>query len=178
MTINFFEFRVEKHYLREDVRQSKVAIAIVMFFLGVLAVGDYWNFGLGFPFFMTVSVRFGFGVVSLLVYKKLRAVDDAARHRRLMLAWGTAFAALILFVNIVRPPDNINFSYIDTLIVLAIYLAFPNRLPLKAVLAGIITAGDLGHPTDLNTAHLDLGTGLHHQTGPFREECHRHIGME
>src|SRR5258707_1257790 len=43
-------------------------------------------------------------------------------------------------------------------------------LDVEGQLDRIVAPGDLGHPSDLYTVHLDFTAGLHHQAGAIREQ--------
>lgn len=137
-----FERLVERHYIKEDILQSRMAIYIAIFFCLVFSFGDYLNFGFSTNYFLTVSFRIAFLAFSIRLLLIFKHTKHAKKHIQIMLLWGSFFVALVLYVNILRPADNLNFIYIDIVTALALYLVMPNNVYHKVMLAGILTVGD------------------------------------
>lgn len=144
MKIIPFERLEKRYYLKEDIVQSKIAIFIAVFFCIIFSVGDYLNLGLSNKYYMTMISRIAFILFSIIVLSKLKQLNCVKQHNKIIFHWGIFFIGLILFVNILRQVNNLNFTYLDNIIVLALYLIMPNSLYKKSILAGILTLGDIG----------------------------------
>lgn len=131
-------------YLNDDMLQTKYVILLCCFGVGILAYGDYLNFGFSLRFRLEVFVRIAFILFSLLILIILERVKTVQQYDHYTVLWSTAFIFTALFINITRPVTSINFSYIDTLIVLTFYLVFPISICTKSIFAGFLTIADLG----------------------------------
>lgn len=134
---------VEQFYLKDYLLQTKIIILICFFFVSLLAYGDYLNFGFSSAFYATIFARITFLLFSAVTLVILKRVKTVRQHDYLIILWCAVFISLALYVNSSRPETNINFSYIDTLIVLAIFVVFPSNIYIKSILAIILTIGDL-----------------------------------
>lgn len=145
---------INQFYLKDDLLQTKLAVLICCFFVSVLMYGDYLNFGLTSDFNAVILTRAVFLLFSAAMLIVLKNVKTVQQHECLIFVWAIFFILLAIYVNITRPVTNINFTYVDTLIVLAMFLVFPSNVYLTGVLAGILTVGDLmviaflKHPVD------------------------------
>ena len=133
----------EQHYLKEDISQSKAAIYIASFFCVVLALGDYWNLGLDTKFYLTIAFRLLFLTCSLISVSLINRSNNTKQLKNIMLCWCALLIALILGVNFLRLAGNLNFTYIDILITLALYLVLPNSFRQKIMLGTALTIGDM-----------------------------------
>jgi len=108
-----------------------------------LGYGDYLNFGLSHEFYELILARVVFLVFSAIILIVLKHVRTVKQFDYLVFLWSTIYILLSIYINTSRSLTNINFTYIDTLIVLALFLVFPNNLSIKGILASILTIGDL-----------------------------------
>lgn len=115
----------------------------MFFFVSFLVYGDYLNFGFSPAFYATITARVIFLVFSTIILILLKHVKTVKQHNYLVFFWSITYIVLSIYINTSRSLTNINFTYIDTLIVLAFFLIFPNTVSIKAILAGILTIGDL-----------------------------------
>ncbi len=193
MKIIPFERLANRHYLSEDMVQSKVAIGIAVLFCLVFSVGDYLNFGFGNKYYITIIARIIFIVFSAIVLIKMTQINRVKQHSKIMFCWGLVFVALTLVVNILRQANNLNFTYLDNIIVLSLYLVMPNGLIQKILLAGILTVGDMSviafwkDPTDgllFVTIFLSymianiLGIFISSRLSKFRQNQYRALRQE
>ena len=135
---------VEQFYLKDDLLQTKFVILICSSFVSFLAYSDYLNFEFSSTFYTIICVRAIFLLFSAVILMILKRVETVQKHDYLIFIWSIFFIVLTIYVNISRSVTNVNFSYIDTLIVLVFFLVFPSNIYIKIVLAGILTMGDLG----------------------------------
>jgi hypothetical protein len=115
----------------------------MFFFVSFLAYGDYLNFGFSPAFFATIWARAIFLVFTTIILIVLKHIKVVKQHDYLVFLWSIIYILLSIYINISRSLTNLNFTYIDTLIVLAIFLVFPNNICIKGILASILTIGDL-----------------------------------
>lgn len=108
-----------------------------------MTYGDYLNFGFSSAFYATVWVRAIFLVFSAMLLIVLKHVKTVTQHNCLVFTWSIIYILLSIYINTTRSLTNINFTYIDTLIVLAFFLVLPNNIIIKGILANILTIGDL-----------------------------------
>jgi diguanylate cyclase (GGDEF)-like protein len=133
----------EQFYLHDDLSQTRIIIMISSFFVSLLVYGDYLNFGFSSEFYTIVFARVIFLVISLITLYLLNHVKTAQQYEYLSFLWTLFLILLAIYANISRPVTNIRFSNIDPLIILAIFVFFPNRLFLSVMLGSIFTIGDL-----------------------------------
>jgi diguanylate cyclase (GGDEF)-like protein len=134
---------VEQYYLNDDLLQIKNVIRICIFFVSLLAYGDYLNFGFLSAFYAVVFARAFFLLLSIITLFALNYVKSVQQRDYLIAVWSVLFIALVFYVNASRPLANINFSYIDPLLVLALFLVLPCNIYLRGILAGILAIGDI-----------------------------------
>jgi diguanylate cyclase (GGDEF)-like protein len=134
----------EQHYLKDDLTQTKNVILICMFFVSLLTYGDYLNFSFSSAFYKALLARTAFLFFSMAILLVLKHVKTTRHHDYVIILWCIMLIFLALFVNITRPVTNINFSYIDPLIVLALFLVFPCSIYIKGLLGSFLTIADLG----------------------------------
>lgn len=101
------------------------------------------NFGFNSTFYAVIGARITFLVFSIITLIVLKHIKTAKQHNYLVLIWSTIYIFLSIYVNTSRSLTNINFSYIDPLIVLAFFLVLPTNICIKGILASILTIGDL-----------------------------------
>lgn len=137
------ENSVDQFYLHDDLHQTKIVILICVLFNVLLMYGDFLNFGVTAAFYEVVSVRTAFFLASLLCLIALRQVATVRQHNWLILFWLALYMLMSWYVIVTRPPENTNFAYIDTLVVMTIFVVFPCKTATKGVLAAALTCGDL-----------------------------------
>jgi len=115
----------------------------LFFFVSLLAYGDYLNFGFSPIFYAVISARVAFLAFSAMTLIVLKHIKTVKQHNYLVFIWSAFYIMLSIYINASRSLTNINFSYIDTLIVLAFFLILPTNVYIKGLLASILTIGDL-----------------------------------
>lgn len=133
---------VQRHYLKEDISQSKVAIYLAICFCIAFGFGDYWNFGFGSKLTLTIAFRTLFLLFSIIAVLSLDKLKSTDQHNKIMLGWCMLLIGLVLCVNYLRQPSNLNFTYLDLLICLALYLVLPNSLLQKVFIVASLSLGD------------------------------------
>lgn len=133
---------VEQFYLSEDLRQTKTILLVVIAFCAFLVYGDYLNFGINSLFYKVFIVRTAFIFLSFGIIRLLNKVKNFNQYEWLVCTWCGFYILLSLYVNATRQADNINFSYIDNLVVFLIFIVFPGKLYMRGILSGCLMMGD------------------------------------
>lgn len=141
--IRYTDSAVEQFYLKEDVANTKTGIVVAICFCLLFVINDYVFLGTGLLFYQTVLVRLIFTALSVGCLFFLRRIKSYQQHERLVYGWSVLLVLLLAYVNLTRQADNINFTYLDPLIVLLILIYFPGAVGKKAVLAGCQVIIDL-----------------------------------
>ena len=131
------------HYLKSDVRQMCVAIAIWQFPLVALAFSDYHLFSGSPAFAHLLTARFLLLVASFVAIAKLRQVETPANFDRIFLGWAVIAIAVIFFVNSHWIPYFPTNNAIDVLILLSVYVLFPIGLSTRFLIACAFTLGNI-----------------------------------
>ncbi len=131
-------------HLKDDILQSTLYISIAM--LGVLSMilRDILLYQKKPDLFMTLMVyQGGYIFVSLLIIAALRKTGKVRIYDRLMLAWLSLTILCLLLFNFTRPTNILNTIY-DVIILFAIYILSPLKIPYTMGLAFGFSAGSLG----------------------------------
>ncbi len=149
-----------EYYLRQDSVQAAIGVAALMIPIVVFSYSDYIFFGYGPMFYLLAALR---GVIlvaaTAMIVSLLRSVRIVYRDY-MLFAWLAANCALSIYINANRPAGFIHHTYIDLLLIVAIYLLFPNPLTLQTAVAVPFTAVNIGFilafRTDLAPAVLNV----------------------
>jgi len=131
-------------HLKDDISQSTLYISIAM--LGVLSttLRDILLYQKNPDLFMTLLVyQGGYIFVSLLIIAAIRKTTKVRIYDRLMLAWLSLTILCLLLFNFTRPTNILNTIY-DVIILFAIYILSPLKIPYTMGLALGFSAGSLG----------------------------------
>ena len=140
---NATDSAVEQFYLQEDLSHTKIAILVAICFCLIFIRNDYMFFGLGPRFYWAVLGRAVFVVLSVGALIFLRGIKIFRQHERLVFVWVSLYILLCNYINLTRQEDNINFTYLDTLVVVLILIYFPGNLWRKTLLSGCLALSDL-----------------------------------
>jgi len=143
MFSNASDSAVEQFYLKEDLLHTKIAIVVASCFCLIFIRNDYVFFGIGSLFYQVVLARAIFVLLSVGALFFLSRVNNSRQHERLVYVWCSFFILLCTYINVTRQEDNINFTYLDTLVVLLILIYFPGNVWGKSILAGCLAISDL-----------------------------------
>src|SRR5258705_10302615 len=122
-------------HLKDDISQSTLYISIAM--LGVLSMTlrDILLYQKNPDLFMTLLVyQGGYIFVSLLIITAIRKTTKVRIYDRLMLAWLSLTILCLLLFNFTRPTNILNTIY-DVIILFAIYILSPLKIPYTMGLA-------------------------------------------
>jgi len=140
---NVTDSTVEQFYLKEDILHTKTAIIVAICFCLIFIRNDYVFFGINFLFYQVVFARIIFVLLSVGALFSLNKINVFRQHERLAYVWYSLFILLCTYINLTRQDDNINFTYLDTVVVVLITLYFPGPLWGKTILAGCLAISDL-----------------------------------
>lgn len=137
------EEKYRPRYLKEDIQQASICIALYLVLFGVMAVRDYTFFGLTSTFYWLALLRvavIGVGV-HILVY--IRKITDYRVFDRVVAI--TFFIAIsgVFLINITRPGDYGLYLLVDLAAISAIYVAIPMRLRNQLALGLYFMVGDI-----------------------------------
>ncbi|MEN6411782.1 MAG: GGDEF domain-containing protein [Veillonellales bacterium] len=134
---------VEQFYLKEDLLHTKIAIIVAICFCLIFIRNDYVFFGIGPLFFQAVLARVIFASLSAGALFLLRKIKTYRQHEQLVYMWCSLLILLCTYINITRQVDNINFTYLNPLVVLLIAIYLPGNIWKKIILAGWLATSDL-----------------------------------
>jgi diguanylate cyclase (GGDEF)-like protein len=129
--------------LRADAAQVSVLMYVFMASMVVYALVDYRLLGPS-KTLLTLYILRGLALAVLGgSIPVLKRISSYVRMDRLALGYCLAFAGLTLYINTTRPASYFYNAPVDILILVAFYLAIPNRLTFRFLPALLLSAGDL-----------------------------------
>jgi diguanylate cyclase (GGDEF)-like protein len=134
---------VEQFYLKEDLLHTRIGIITAICFCLAFIRNDYIFFGISSQFYQAVSIRAIFVSISLGALYILRKISKFQEHERLVYIWCTLLILMCTYFNATRQADNINFTYLDPVVVLLIAIYFPGSIWVKSFSAGWLSISDL-----------------------------------
>ncbi len=143
MFSNTSDSAVEQFYLEEDLLHTKIAIVVAICFCLIFIRNDYVFFGIGPLLYQAVLARAIFVSLSVGALFFLSRINNFRQHERLVYAWCSLFILLCNYINVTRQEDNINFTYLDTVVILLILIYFPGNVWGKSILAGCLAISDI-----------------------------------
>lgn len=143
MLPNATDGAVEQFYLKEDLLVTKIGILVATCVCIVFIVNDYLFFGIGPMFTQAVLARGIFAALSAGALFYTRRINTYRQHERLIYGWCGLLILLCTFINVTRQADNINFTYLNPLVVLLITIYFPGDIWKKLMFAGCLAISDL-----------------------------------
>ena len=115
------------HYLAVDKGQAVLGLIIGVCAVLALSYIDFLFFRLTRPFIILTLIRIVFCLFSLGVFFWLRRIKRPSSLDNLMLFWWLALAAVILSVDISRPPSYVQNQVLYALAAFACYTVAPVR---------------------------------------------------
>jgi len=86
----------------------------------------------------------------------LGKIKTFRQHEQLVYVWCSLYILLCTYINLTRQEDNINFTYLDPVVVVLISIYFPGNVWGKSILAGCLTISDLAILLFLKTPKYTL----------------------
>ncbi|MCP4219419.1 MAG: hypothetical protein GY765_32590 [bacterium] len=135
------QFRLR--YLKSEKIQLMAAICVFIFPNTIFTYSDHILFGFKPEFYTLLVVRGAYLLFSIILLALVPRIKKTQTVDITTLAWWTSLIALVFYVNSTRPPEYIQHSVIDILIVFIIYLLVSNRLILQVIPALLFSIGNI-----------------------------------
>jgi hypothetical protein len=135
--------RFRQYYFDHDrgiYRAGFIVLTIPCLFF---AWSDYLLFQTSGMFFALIAARLAVFAATLVALVLLSRIQSHRNADRLVTSWCLAVCALNFFINWTRPPDYIQHSVLDVLILMTMYFLFPLPLPRQALAPLVFTSGNL-----------------------------------
>jgi len=130
-------------HLKDDISQSTIYMSIAILGVFSMALRDMLLYRKNPDLLMTLMVYQGVYIFgSLLIITALRKTSKVRIYDRLMFAWLFLTILCLLLFNFTRPTNILNTSY-DVIILFAIYILSPLKIPSTIGLAFVFSAGSL-----------------------------------
>lgn len=135
--------RFRQHYRDHDRGIYRIGIVLLTAPIVLFASSDYILFGTEGKFVPLIGARLAFvattiGTITMVPrLRSIRATDLA------VTVWCLLLCTLVFFINWTRPPDYVQHSVVDVLILMTLYFLFPLPMPLQAIPPLIFTAGNI-----------------------------------
>jgi hypothetical protein len=137
------EEKYRAHNLGSEKKQLKTAIRILLIPNFLFAYSDYILFAFSPRFFLLLTVRSVFTVISVSILLFLFRIKRYRSFDMLALGWWFSLIALIIFINTTRPAGYVHHVVIDILVLFSMYVIIPNRLINQALPAFIFSTADI-----------------------------------
>jgi diguanylate cyclase (GGDEF)-like protein len=131
------------HYLKEDARQTSIAIAIWLIPLLLFGLTDYSYFGSNPQLALSLVIRIALFIFSLYTISALLKVTTVRNYDFIFLRWAAFAVVAVLYFNYSwasRVPLN---GAITVLILISAYMAFPTSLLVRLALPIALSVGNL-----------------------------------
>lgn len=135
--------RFRLHYQDHDRGIYRVGIVLLTAPCVLFAWSDYILFGAQGMFIPLVGLRLAFLMVTIAAVAVVPRLRSVRTTDRAVTAWCLLLCALVFFINWTRPPDYVQHSVVDVLILMTLYFLFPLPMPLQAIAPLTFTAGNL-----------------------------------
>ena len=125
------------HYIRQDRIQAIIGILILIVAMCIFVYSDYILFHLTYKFFELLFIRILFISFSIYLIFRFWHLENFTIYFRFMLVWTLVLCVFTFYINISRPPDYIQNGMIDIIIIVALYIFFPNRFMCQ-IISGLL----------------------------------------
>jgi two-component sensor histidine kinase/PAS domain-containing protein len=131
------------HYLRSDIVQARVGIALFMAPMAVFIFKDFDFFGFSGLFYKLLILRVCSLLTGILLLHKLGKVKDYKAYDRYLFFAGLAAIGAISLLNLSRPPDYYIFVAVDMAVMAVIYTIIPTKLVNQCILGLVFSVSDI-----------------------------------
>jgi hypothetical protein len=152
-------FRAQR--VRDDLWLMRFLVAAGMLRVALLMLADYGHFDVGSAFWLLISGRFLFLLVSACVLVRLRRVVSAAMADRLFLGWSFFIIAMTAGALAARPASNPSLLFMSFGMVLVTYCVTPLTLARQAILALTYSAAALYAARAADAATVTIVAAAH-----------------
>jgi len=138
-----FEVRCRTYYLAQDRGVYYTGMVLLTMPILLFAYSDFLLFQTGPMFRILGTVRLIFLAVSVVTVLAIPRIASFRAADSLLVAWCLLLCAVVIFINSTRPPDYIQHSVLDVLILMTLYFLFPLPSPLHALAPIAFSLGNL-----------------------------------
>jgi PAS domain S-box len=132
-----------QYYLKEDIKQAKVGIALLALPLVLFAVNDYIFFSLSETFYILLSLRASFLALTMVFVFYLNKLENYSQYVKSEFLWAFIGAIAALAINSFRPQSYLFHIIIIIVLIFVSWLVIPQTLLNKTVLSLTLTIGEL-----------------------------------
>lgn len=138
-----FEARCRAYYLAQDRGVYYTGIALLSMPILLFSYSDFLLFGTGPVFRVLAGLRLAFLAVTVCTFLALPRIPGGCAADGIITVWCLLLCAVVIFINSSRPPDYVQHSMLDILILMTLYFLFPLPAPLHALAPIVFSAGNL-----------------------------------
>ena len=132
-----------QNYIKQDSLQAIIGIIILILLTIIFSYSDFILFKKTYKFFELVIVRLIFISISVAVVINFRKTQNVKMFNHLLLLFLLWECVFVFYINISRPPDYIQHGILDIIILMSMYVFFPNRFIFQIIPAILYTALDI-----------------------------------
>ncbi len=137
------EHAYRQHFLRSDKNQILAMLPFYIVAMFVFATIDFQLFGVSTILFVLYGTRILYVSATILLWYNLNTLENENHIDQHIFNWNIATLCLILFVNFTRSSSFFYNVPIDVLVILCVYIVFPNKLIYRIIPALLMTLGDI-----------------------------------
>ncbi len=132
-----FEKEYRQSYLKRDVRQATISLAVILLPLIAFIGNDLIFYGQGLYFYYVLGGRLAFILLTIGLIVFIQRTGSCRKYDWYLFAWALIGIVLINVLNYTRPAYYIGYSIIDIVIILLIYFGIPNRILFWMLIAAV-----------------------------------------
>ena len=140
---NDVEPSYRQFYLKNDRNVARAIIFLSCLVIAIFTVSDSLFFELSFVFFVTVAIRIGLILCSLIAASYIANLDNFEIFDKVCLSLMVILSVGILAVYIGVPDSIISQLLVVDIAVLTIYLVVPTRFTYQIIPASILSIGEV-----------------------------------
>jgi len=131
------EKEYRQSYLKRDVRQATISLAVILLPLIAFIGNDLIFYGNTEYFYYLLGGRLAFILLTIGVMAFIQRTDSYTKYDWYLFAWALIGIALMNALNFTRLEYYIGYSIIDIVIILLVYFGIPNRILFWMLIAAI-----------------------------------------
>lgn len=138
-----FEARCRAYYRSQDRSVYYTGVVLLSLPILLFSYSDYLLYGTGPKFELLAGVRVTLLAVTAAIFLRLPQIMISRSGDKLIAIWCLHFCAVVIYINSTRPPEYIQHSMLDVLILMTLYFLFPLPAPLHAIAPMAFSVGNL-----------------------------------
>ncbi|OGO17194.1 MAG: hypothetical protein A2Z02_02065 [Chloroflexi bacterium RBG_16_48_7] len=131
------EKEYRQSYLKRDVRQATISLAVILLPLIAFIGNDLIFYGNSSYFYYLLGGRLAFILFTAGLIVFIQRTNSSNKYDWYVFAWALIGIILMNVLNFTRPEYYIGYSIIDIVIILLIYFGIPNRIVFWMSIAAI-----------------------------------------